>query len=295
MKTITNLLLLVVCVTTFTFADDKPVAKKPDYSKASFYIRAIVPEGKKSPRSLETAIVTFAGENGLTVDLVAAIHVGDKAYYEKLNDIFKQYDIVLYELVAEEGHPVDKESFTNRKEKNVLGSFQEGMAEMLGLEHQLHHVDYAAKNFVHADLSPEEFFKRFSERGDMMQMLMRAILLALQKNGGDSAKKEMYNQGRFLGAMLARDPSLPLKRTLASMMYDQMEDGSWVINGDGSSIITDRNAACLKVLKKTIKDGKKKIAIFYGGAHLSEFAKSLEKDFKLKYVESKWVVAWDLN
>jgi hypothetical protein len=294
MKTITNIILFVVCATTFTFADDILAMKKPDYNSASFYIRAPVPEGKKSPRSLETSIVTFAGANGLTIDLVAAIHVGDKAYYEKLNEIFKQYDVVLYELVAEEGHPVDKESFTNRKEKNALGGFQEGMAEMLGLEHQLHHVDYAAKNFVHADLSPEEFFKRFNERGDLIQMLMRAIILGMQKQG-DSSKKEMYNQGRFIGAMLARDPSLPLKRTLASMMYEQMEDGSWVISGNGSSIITDRNAACLKVLRKTIKDGKKKIGIFYGGAHMSEFAKSLEKDFKLKYAESKWVVAWDLK
>ena len=294
MKRITAALLFVFLAMPLAAAEVKK-SPKPDYDASDFYLRVITPPGKKTPRTLETVIAKFAGKDGLTVDLVAAVHVGDKKYYEKLNEQFKKYDVVLYELVADEGHPVDKESFTQR-DGNVLSIFQEGMAEMLKLEHQLHHVDYTADNFVHADLAPEEFFKRFSERGDLLQTLMRAILISLKKQGDEKAmQKEMYAQGRFLGAMMASDPSRPLKRTLASMMSDQMRDGTWMIGGDGSAIITDRNAACLDVLRKTIREGKKRIAIFYGGAHLPEFAKSLEKEFKLHYVESDWLVAWDMN
>ncbi|HET9272935.1 MAG TPA: hypothetical protein VFO09_01545, partial [Methyloceanibacter sp.] len=37
------------------------------------------------------------------IDLVAVVHVGEQAYYRRLNREFEKYDAVLYELVAPEG------------------------------------------------------------------------------------------------------------------------------------------------------------------------------------------------
>src|SRR6218665_1875117 len=50
--------------------------------------------------SLETAIVSYISPTGVTVDLVGAVHIADKAYFENLNERFKKYDAVLYELVG---------------------------------------------------------------------------------------------------------------------------------------------------------------------------------------------------
>jgi hypothetical protein len=121
------------------------------------------------------------------------------------------------------------------------------------------------------------------------------MALGAKKSGTEAQKDEMKMQGRLLGSFLASDPSLSLKRVLAEEMMNQLDDAGWVIGGGGSAIITDRNEAALKVLRQEIKNGKKKIAIFYGAAHLPEFAKSLEKDFQLKYTGSDWVIAWDLT
>ena len=257
------------------------------------FIRVTKPEGKKTPTSYDTAIAKFAGENNVEVDLIGVIHIGDKDYYSELNKIFKQYDAVLYELVAEEN---TKPSTEHSGERNILGSFQSGMGSALALEHQLKHIDYDAKNMIHADLSPSEFAQRISVRGDIIQTLYRAMILGVKKSGPEGQKDELKMQGRLLGSFFASDPSLSLKRVFAEEMLSQMDDATWVIGGDeGSAIITDRNAAALKVLRQELKNGKKKIAIFYGAAHLPEFAKSLEKDFQMKYVGIDWVIAWDLT
>jgi len=264
---------------------------KKDYVLSDF-MRVSKPEGKRLPVSYETAIVKFADEtNDVHVDLIGAVHIGDKEYYAELNEIFKRYDAVLYELVAEE----NAKPTGSHESKNILSSLQSGMGAALALDFQLAHIDYHAKNMVHADLNPTEFAKRVSDRGDFAQILYRAMTLGAKRSSGDAQNEELKMQGRMLGAFFASDPALSLKRVLAEEMRNQMDDAVWVIGGDGSAIITDRNAAALKVLSRELKSGKKKIALFYGAAHLPEFAKSLEKDFNMKCTGSDWIVAWDLT
>jgi len=244
---------------------------------------------------METAIVRFTdGDKHIKVDLVAAVHIGDKEYYEELNERFKDYDSVLYELVAEQGTTINKKAVEDKKKKSVLSGFQTGMGEALDLDFQLEHVDYTAKNFVHADLSPDEFAKRFADRSDLLQMIYRVLVLGVSKSadGGDA---DIKTQGRMLGTFFSSNPTLSLKRLIAKEMVAQMDDSMWIIGGDGSAIITDRNEAALKVLRKQLKKGDKTIAIFYGGAHLPEFAKSLKKDFQMTPVQTTWVTAWDLT
>ena len=268
---------------------------KKDYAQTDF-MRIVKPEGKKLPVSYDIAIAKFADEkNNVQVDLVGAVHIGDKEYYADLNKIFKRYDAVLYELVAEEGAKPNTETGKNESQ-SALSALQSGMGNVLALDFQLAHIDYHAKNMVHADLNPTEFAQRVSERGDLLQMLFRAMMLAVKKSKDKEAQEgELRLQGRVLGAFLASDPALSLKRVLVEEMMNQLDDGIWVIGGDDSAIITDRNAAALKVLSRELKNGKKKIAIFYGAAHLPDFAKSLEKEFNLKHTGTDWVIAWDLT
>ena len=57
--------------------------------------------------SMDTAITRFelTNENGkvVYVDLIGAVHVGEKEYYDALNERFEMYDSMLYELIAPEG------------------------------------------------------------------------------------------------------------------------------------------------------------------------------------------------
>ena len=60
----------------------------------------------REPVALQTVIAKYvpaSGEKGVEIDLVAVVHIGEKAYYERLNKEFEKYDAVLYELVAPEG------------------------------------------------------------------------------------------------------------------------------------------------------------------------------------------------
>ena len=61
----------------------------------------------RDPAALQTAIAKYVptgGQQGVEIDLVAVVHIGEKAYYERLNKGFEKYDAVLYELVAPEGN-----------------------------------------------------------------------------------------------------------------------------------------------------------------------------------------------
>jgi hypothetical protein len=77
---------------------------------------------------------------------------------------------------------------------------------------------------------------------------------------------------------------------------DQMQDAAMGLDGPGGSVIlTERNKAALKVLDETIKAGKKKIALFYGAAHMPDLSKRVrEMGFKPSG-PVEWKAAWDLH
>ena len=55
-------------------------------------------EDEKGGGSFQTAEVTFENVAGVEVHLIAAVHIGEKGYYDRLNDHFKSFDAVLYEV-----------------------------------------------------------------------------------------------------------------------------------------------------------------------------------------------------
>ncbi|MGL4943134.1 MAG: hypothetical protein ACRC46_08080 [Thermoguttaceae bacterium] len=284
--------LRLLCVVVVAVAVGFVAAAERD-AETNAALRITCREGKKTPQTLETAIISFTSpDKTQRVDFIAAVHIGDKRYYEELNRRFKEYDAVLYELVAEEGTVLDQESLRERKGSSLLGSFQGTLSSSLGLEGQLEHIDYTAKNFVHADLPPDEFFRLFQQRGDMTKMLMRAFVSGMSD---ESQQNELAMQGRLIGALLLRDKTLALKRTFSSILVQQLTTGMWILDGGGSAIITDRNEACLKVLRRELDAGKRHIAIFYGGGHFAAMADVLSKDFGLVYSGCEWVVAWDMR
>ena len=244
---------------------------------------------------METSVITFlpSGDKheGVTIELVGAIHVGDADYYEKLNKIFESYDVLLYELVAEEGTRIPK---GGRKESSgAIGALQDGMSSLLELEHQLEQVDYTKDNFVHADMTPEEFAKSMSDRGEsFLQIFLRAMG---QGAATQAAGKEPVSDADILFALFAKDRSLRLKRLLARQ-FEDMEASMALFDGpDGSTLITERNKKCFEVLAEELENGHKRIGVFYGAGHLADMEKRLNDEFHMKRTGEKWIVAWDLT
>jgi hypothetical protein len=271
--------------------DDKEGDAKEEEKQV--YIR-VQRDDRKRPIAMETAIVSYvaAGDKnkGVQIDLVGAVHVGDAAYYEKLNKAFEEYDVLLYELVAPPGTQIPKGG--RKTSSGLINSLQGGMKSVLELEHQLEKVDYTKKNFVHADMSPTEFAKSMRDRGEsFLDMFFKAMSksAAAQKAG-----KPQITETQLFMALFAKDRALRLKRLMANQFAD-MDTAMNLFNGpDGSTILTERNKKCMTVLEKEIDNGHKKIGIFYGAAHLSDMDKRLIDEFSMQREKTRWVVAWDL-
>ncbi|MDR2642048.1 MAG: hypothetical protein LBC74_04565 [Planctomycetaceae bacterium] len=296
----------VTTITTYVFSLFFAIAVFADdnntHEKFSDYIRVSKQEDKLHPTSLDTPIVKFENKKtGLEVSLIGAVHIADKKYYEELNNEFKKYDVVLFELVVNNSAK-DKDNNLNKKllnkldkkKKNSYGELQSGIGNFLDLSNQIDHIDYRAKNMIHADLTWEEFLDRVEKRGDWFFMILREFLTAMSSTDGEQ-ENELELEGRIIGSLLSSNPALSLKRNFARLLTGKLGNASQLLPQEESAIITDRNKAALKVLKKEIKKGTKKIAIFYGCAHLPEFADSLKKDLKLQKTEITWLVAWDLT
>src|SRR6266851_2011010 len=159
--------LLVISLAPALQAQSPPATKKPIVQKSAptQFIR-LQRDDKKEPVALETALVRYmpvGGKGDLEVDLVGAVHLGDKEYYKKLNKQFQQYDVVLYELVAQPGTVIPK---GGKQKDDPLSLIMQVVKMVLDLELQTERIDYTKKNFVHADLSPEQMAEAIQKRGD---------------------------------------------------------------------------------------------------------------------------------
>jgi hypothetical protein len=248
---------------------------------------------------MQTAIVRYTNaaskerkDKPIEVDLIGAVHIGDAAYYRKLNEQFKQYDVLLYELVAPEGTVVERGRGTSNA--HPLGAMQNGMKNLLELEHQLEKVDYTQDNFVHADMSPDEFAKSMKDRNEsFLQMYFRLLGQAMAHQSEMQAKGESVDFD-LLSALFATDRPRKLKIVLAKQL-SEMEGLMVSFGGEqGSTIISERNKKALEVLNKQLAAGKKRIGIFYGAGHLNDMDERLRKDFQLEPTAITWLTAWNL-
>ena len=258
------------------------------------YIR-VTHDAEGNPQALETSIVRLvpAGSDrpGLSVDLISAVHVADKGYYQKLDKRFDEYDVVLYELVAKEGTVIPKGG--GDPNRNPLSSIQNAMKDLLELEYQLSGIDYTKKNFVHADLSPAEFAQSMKDKGESFWTIFFRLMAAGMAREANSPGKG----GDFdiLMALFEKDRAIKLKRIMADQFAD-MDMITAAFNGpDGSTLITERNKAALAVLGKQIAAGRKKIAIFYGGGHMPDMESRAIADYHLKRAGQEWLEAWNLR
>jgi uncharacterized protein YbaP (TraB family) len=306
-KKLLALMLVAIWAAPALAADDRPAQQadsqaaettKKDGDKkddASLFIRVRHNDGGK-PVALETALIQFeipATEEkpARLVDLIGAIHVGEKTYYDDLNTRFAQYDALLYELVAPEDFKIEQGK--RLESQSGVGAFQNALKSFLGLEFQLDCVDYSKANFVHADMSPEQFQKTMQERGE--SFLTYFLRMMGQGMAMQAKNPSNVSDAELIVALLRRDRAA-LKRVMAEQMSGMEDSLTSIASKDGSStIITERNKKALEVLRRELDGGKQKVAIFYGAGHLSDMQARLLKDFGAKRTGEQWLTAWDLT
>jgi hypothetical protein len=290
--------LILPAIVSWVAAEEPPKTAKPAEKQSiateSPFVR-LLRDDDQMPVALQTSIIRYVKPKTdaaeFHVDLVGAVHVGEKSYYERLNKEFDKYDVVLYELVAPEGTKVPKGG--GGRSGHPVGAVQDGLKDLLGLEHQLALVDYHKKNFVHADMSPEKFAASMEQKKEgMWQMMWRAMGYSMaRQNARDPGGLQSF---ALLGAMMSRDGQT-MKREMAKQ-FEDVENMTGMFEGpEGSTILSERNKVALEVLQKQIAAGKKKLAVFYGAAHLPDMDARLHKEFGLERKNVEWLTAWDLR
>jgi hypothetical protein len=272
-------------------------------------------EEKEAATELQTAVVKFT-KGEASVELVGAIHIADKKYYEALNKRFEGYEAVLYEGIGggkpaaapavkdagvdlEEGEKTLDERVADlddfiaeaqaEKPKANLdglhGAFEAG-ARWLGLSYQMKEIDYRKANFVHADLTLEEFAALQAERKENLVSFML-------KTGMQASKKPVKEPSSIrLLTSIIKGSKNGLKRELVHTL-GAGDDQVAGLAGE-NVIIGDRNAKCLQVLDEQVAGGRKKLCIFYGAAHFPDMEKRLAED-GWKKTGTEWMTAWDIG
>jgi len=259
-------------------------------------------DSKDQPSALETAVARYVpakSKSDLTIDLIGAVHVADRAYYEKLNKMFEEYDVLLYELVAPPGTRIEK---GGRKSDNPVSMLQNMMKSILDLDLQTERVDYSKKNFVHADMSPDQMAEAMRKRGETgLTLVLNLFADALkQQNLQELKKQKMPAKNKpdedldIFSLLFDPESGMKLKRAMAEQMVE-LGGGAGLGSTLTNLLITDRNGAAFKVLERELAQGHKKIGIFYGAAHLPDFDKRLREKLGLKRTSERWLKAWDLQ
>ena len=278
----------LLTVSAFSQAKPKPAPEKKTGKSAegAKYLRFTETE---TEAKLETASVHYSHADGTTVELIGAVHIADKPYYSALNEQFKGYDALLYEMVGgDPENPPSKEDLASSK-NNLMRTLQSSFGKMMKLDFQLDHIDYTAKNFVHADMSYETFKKRQKAKGEnLLSMMLKA-----QSQAGNS-KNQNLNLSAILKLLLKNDPT-EMKIELGRQFQDVESIIAGIEGPDGSVLVAERNLAALKVMERERKNGKKKMGIFYGAAHLPDFDKRLRKDLGFKRGKIIWHSAWTIK
>ena len=278
--------LCAIAVVLGITAIDAPAAAEMDS-----FVRLDI-DGQGVERALQVAVKRYRRDGdppAAFVDLIGVVHVGDEAYYRELNASFRQYDALLYELVAPEEHDTE---FAVERKQGFITSAQIAMKDALGLAFQLDHVDYSAANFVHADLSPTALRASMDERGESLYVYFwRAFYAGM----ADYAKDPLgLRSWQLLGALAASDDTARLRRAFARELIrsDAMIDA---LGGEnGSALIQSRNERAMEVFDAQVDRGRQRIGIFYGAAHMPDFEERL---LTRGYAsdETRWLDAWLLE
>ncbi|QDU79962.1 hypothetical protein Pla110_16840 [Polystyrenella longa] len=291
--------LLVVAFSILPGKADEPEKKEVESAADEYKFMRVETNDQDEVLALQTAITRYEldrpGKSPVRVDLIGVIHIGDKEYYESLERQFKFYDALLYELVA------PPEALRNgfkpdaREGGNIVSSMQLMMKDVLQLEFQLENIDYMQKNFVHADMSPDQLFKTMKDKGETP---INLFLRIVQANAAMQAQPQSKAAEMALMMTAFDAPDVRARKLKAVFAKEFIANDTFLSSFSGEqgfSLITDRNDVALEVMQREIDKGSEKIGIFYGAGHMEDMHQKLIDKYNMKPVKTVWLNAWTVQ
>lgn len=241
---------------------------------------------------LQTSITTYQRDE-TSVSLLGAIHIADREYYQELNKRFRDYEVLLFELVGGEtshkfldGKPKAARKGGEERPVQGLRGLYQSFANSMQLAQQIDLIDYTPKNFLHADFTMAEYAA--ATQGDSTDLFAFALESAVEQSKLTGEPFGGMNPALILQAMLSGDGSVLKKEFMKNM--ESGDEAAAQLTG-GNLIIEERNLKCFRILLEQIKAGKTSLGIFYGAAHNPDLEKRLLKEGFRKTHED-WITAW---
>lgn len=246
--------------------------------RTSEYTRAIQTEPDTVVMQTGSRVFRPASGRGPAIELLGAVHIGEPAYYARLQRRMDAAGLVLFEGVVDERHPAALLTAEAKASRQAASVYQK-LADLMGLVAQSTHIAYDRKSFERCDLTLQQ---------------LRGLLEAEVATGGPEAAAAKRALGEFatLEKILRGDSWLVnfalwladksgyvrarLKLSLV-LQGDQTRDERALSPRLAKLIKEDRNAHVLRELARIRAERPRvgSIVVFYGSAHLPGLARGL--------------------
>lgn len=299
-----SLLSCTIAVAQQPATAEAPVPEEVQEEVAD-YIRYVPAALDGDPDILQSAVSRFT-KDGVTVDLVSAVHLADAEYFKNMNALLKDYDAVLYELVGGKFQDRDPNAVAGGGGGNPgeplagIGGMQSLATRLLGLEFQLEGINYEAPNFVHADIDWKKYEELSAAKNETMSTLLTRAMTMANAGGikglpaDEAAMSQMLNM--LMTALMSGD-SATLKRTIAPFLSQSEALIAELEGDDGTVLVSERNKVVMAKLKEVIGKApgqKGTFAIFYGAGHMPDLENRLLAEGYSKG-EVAWANAWEIK
>jgi hypothetical protein len=255
-------LLALVAVALLPSCASRPNINRQHVSENSRYLPG--PPVSK----LQTPCYVMTDGAGRRVELIGAVHLAKKSYYQEINRRFRSFDAVLVESV---GDPRSK-----KKEGGSAPSpvFRKIVHEKFQMVFQQEVVDYDRPYIIHADFTTAGYAEARRRHG-----------LGERAKGSPDEAALVNLQIEILSRGVT-----DIQRAFAVEVHDSAQKfpGS---RAERQVDVEERERIALDVLERQLAAGKRKLCIFYGSGHLPSLRDELiSRGWKLSGVE--WLDAW---
>ena len=281
------------------------------------HLRYAAPEVGRAG-GLDIAITEFAADDARPpIALVGVVHVADAPYFEAVQAELDRYPVVLYEGVKPEEFSNEdfQKSFTEKG--GDAAQLQRDLTGWFGFQYQLDAIDYTRKNFVHADMSMEDFLaagggKFIPQVGENAEVPTAPSGDTDTDTDSDTPTETPAKSNGSLGvdvrstwqkvkaigdAVLGRPgPMRSMARKMFAKTMGTTDIGRALEMQPGFSelILIKRNEVVIERLNEVLPEATGPIAIFYGAAHMDDLQERLEA-MGYKRTGARWLRAWAIR
>ncbi len=285
------------------------------------YIKAL-PGADGAAGEAQTAIRRFTPihGNGPSIYLVAAIHIGEKSYYQGLQQFLDKQGVVLCEgvrrsRVAAKTKSVRAAGSHTSGAANPPVGIQKKLSTALDLQFQMEGIRYDRPQFRNSDLDWETLNALATKAGPDTQKLLAELQKSVSGNP-NVTQDNVTQDNQILDKVLTLSASTPflatmLRRLLITALCDpQKIRNMFGLKESGTSdsakrldaiLINERNKVVLADLKRLLRTSKKapkplqSIAVFYGAGHMKDMEQHLVSDLGYRAAETQWITAIRAN